>query len=132
NADFDMTRTTGDGETRPGTVIGTIAYMSPEQASGQNLDGRRDGFCVAVVLYELLSGRRPFSGKTDLEVMQRVIGATPDPLGAEVPQTLRNVVEKALEKDPSERYQTARDLVVDLRRVFRQKPVEAAPGPVAR
>jgi len=131
NADPDVTRSTADGQTRPGTVIGTIAYMSPEQASGQTLDGRSDVFSFGVVLYEMLTGRRPFSGKTDLEVMQRVINGTPELLGAEVPLALRNVVEKAIEKDPSERYQTARDLAVDLRRALRQKTVEAAAVPVA-
>jgi len=132
NADPGATRTIADGHTRPGSVIGTIAYMSPEQASGQRLDGRSDIFSFGVVLYEMLTGRRPFSGKTDLEVMQRVIHAAPEPLGAEVPQALRYVVEKALEKDAAERYQTARDLVVDLRRLGRQKTVEATAVSAAR
>jgi eukaryotic-like serine/threonine-protein kinase len=132
NANPDVTRTIAEGQTRPGTVIGTIAYMSPEQVSGQNLDGRSDIFSFGVVLYEMVTGRRPFSGKTDLEVMQRVIHGSPEPLGPEVPQALRNVVEKALEKDAAERYQTARDLVVDLRRLGRQKTGEAAAVSVAR
>src|SRR5436190_10613351 len=125
------TRTIAEGHTRPGSVIGTIAYMSPEQASGQSLDGRGDIFSFGVVLYEMLTGKRPFSGRTDLEVMQRVIHGIPDPLGAEIPQALRYVVEKTLEKDPAERYQTARDLVVDLRRLGRQKTAEAAAVSVA-
>jgi serine/threonine protein kinase len=132
NADASATRTIADGRTRPGSVIGTIAYMSPEQATGQSLDGRSDIFSFGVVLYEMLTGRRPFSGKTDLEVMQRVIHAAPEPLDTELPQTLRNLVEKALEKDPAERYQTARDLVVDLRRLGRQKTVEATAVSVER
>src|SRR5689334_15580622 len=104
NADRDVTRTIAEGQTRPGAVIGTIAYMSPEQASGQNLDGRSDVFSFGVTLYEMLAGKRPFGGKTDLEVMQRLIHAAPDPLGPEIPQGLRDIVEKALEKDPAERY----------------------------
>jgi serine/threonine protein kinase/Tol biopolymer transport system component len=132
NADPGATRTIAEGHTRPGSVIGTIAYMSPEQASGHSLDGRSDIFSFGVVLYEMLTGRRPFSGKTDLEVMQRVIHAAPEPPGAEIPQALRYVVEKALEKDPADRYQTARDLVVDLRRLGRQRTEEAAAVSAAR
>ena len=134
-SDSDATRTIAEERTRPGTVIGTIAYMSPEQASGQSLDGRSDIFSFGVVLYEMLAGKRPFGGKTDLEVMQRVIHAAPDPLGAEVPQRLRNVVEKALEKGPGDRYQSMRELVVDLRRAVRQEAgqstVNAVAAPVA-
>jgi serine/threonine protein kinase len=114
------------GETRPGVVIGTIAYMSPEQASGQPLDARSDIFSFGVVLYELLAGRRPFVGATDLELLQTVIHGEPEPLGAHIPIALRMVVEKALEKDPAERYQTMRDLVVDLRRVARQSGAASA------
>lgn len=131
----ELTRTIVEGQTRPGTVIGTIAYMSPEQASGQKMDGRSDAFSFGAVLYEMLAGKRPFGGKTDLEVMQRVIHAVPDALGPEIPQGLRNVVEKALEKDPAERYQSMRELVVDLRRAVRhetQQPiVEAVAVPAA-
>jgi len=114
------------GPTRPGVVIGTIAYMSPEQASGQRLDGRSDIFSFGVVLYEMLAGRRPFQGSTDLETLQAVIHAAPQPLGEEVPLALRMTVEKALEKDPAERYQTMRDLVVDLKRAQRLKTAETS------
>jgi Tol biopolymer transport system component/serine/threonine protein kinase len=108
------------GETRPGVVIGTIAYMSPEQASGKPLDARSDIFAFGAVLYELLAGRRPFTGASDLELLQTVIHGKPEPLGEHIPITLRVAVDKALEKDPAERYQTMRDLVVDLRRAARQ------------
>jgi serine/threonine protein kinase len=114
-------------ETRAGHIIGTIAYMSPEQASGRSLDARSDIFSFGVLLYELLSGRRPFDGASDLEVLKTVIHGTPEPLSSEVPIALRMVVEKALEKDPSERYQTTRDLVVDLRRLAQRKASETAP-----
>ncbi len=113
------------GDTRPGVVIGTVAYMSPEQASGKPLDARSDVFSFGVVLYELLAGRRPFTGATDLEILQTVIHGAPEPLGEHLPIALRMTVDKALEKDPAERYQTMRDLVVDLRRVARQS--EAVP-----
>ena len=114
------------GETRPGVVIGTVAYMSPEQASGKPLDPRSDIFSFGVVLYELAAGRRPFTGATDLELLQTVIHGAPEPLGEQLPIALRMAVDKALEKDPAERYQTMRDLVVDLRRVARQSEAVSA------
>jgi serine/threonine protein kinase len=121
----DATGTLTEGRTRPGVVLGTIAYMSPEQASGKKLDARSDIFSFGVVLYELLAGRRPFSGGTELELLKTVIHGTPPPLGEDVPLALRMLVEKALEKDPAERYQSMRELVVDLRRLLRQKVADA-------
>jgi serine/threonine-protein kinase len=109
-----------DKRTGAGVVIGTIPYMSPEQASGKPLDSRSDIFSFGTVLYELLAGRKPFAGSTDLEVLQKVIHETAAPLGDDIPPTLRSVVEKALEKDPDRRYQSTRELVIDLRRLARQ------------
>ena len=106
--------------TRPGMIVGTFAYMSPEQASGRATDARSDIFSFGIVLYELLAGSRPFTGATDKELLQTIIHGTPPPLGADVPYGLRMIVEKALENAPAERYQSARDLVVDLRRLTRQ------------
>lgn len=120
--DGDPARTLTEAQTRPGGIIGTIPYMSPEQASGGKLDARSDIFSFGVVLYEILAGRRPFGGKSDLEVLKTIIHAPPEPLPAGLPSSLRDAVEKTLEKDPADRYQTARDLVVDLRRAVRQKP----------
>ena len=119
-AQGEATRTVTEGRTRLGMVLGTIAYMSPEQASGKPLDARSDIFSFGIVLYEILGGRRPFTGASDLELLKTIIHGSPEPLGAEVPLALRNVVEKALEKDPAERYQSMRDMVVDLRRMIRQ------------
>ena len=119
---LELTRTRSAGHTRPGMIVGTIAYMSPEQAAGQPADARSDIFSFGVVLYELVAGRRPFEGATDLERLQALIGRPPPPLAdssPDLPADLRNLVEKALEKDPAERYQTARELVVDLRRSTR-------------
>jgi eukaryotic-like serine/threonine-protein kinase len=107
--------------TGPGVILGTLAYMSPEQALGKNLDARSDIFSFGVVLYELLSGRRPFVGTSDSETLRAIAVAPAEPLPANVPTELRMIVEKAIEKDPADRYQTARDLVVDLRRTLRQK-----------
>jgi len=115
-------------QTHLGMIVGTIAYMSPEQAAGKPADARSDIFSFGVVLYEVLSGRQPFAGATDLDVLQRVQHHTPDPLDGEIPPALRMVVEKALEKDPAERYQSMRDLVVDLRRVSRPTAETRAPA----
>lgn len=135
-ADFGLARLTESpsGEaastdsTLTGVVIGTIAYMSPEQASGQQLDARSDIFSFGIVLYEALVGSRPFDGGTDLEVLQAIIHAVPKRLPQSLPAGLRIAVEKALENDPADRYQSLRDLVVDLRRAGRQRTDEAAPA----
>ena len=124
----EVTRTLGETGTRAGTVIGTPAYMSPEQASGKPLDTRSDIFSFGILLYEVLSGRRPFSGNSDIDLLHQVIHTTAEPLPAAVPAALRTLVQKALEKDPASRYQSMRDLVVDLRRATRQ-PEEAPATP---
>jgi serine/threonine-protein kinase len=117
------TRTVSMSPTRHGVILGTIGYLSPEQARGSALDARSDIFSFGIVLYEALSGRRPFGGATDLHVVEAVLNDTPTPLGDEVPPELRAIVEKALEKDPADRYQSMRDFVVDLRRVGRNTGV---------
>ena len=109
-------------------IVGTIEYLSPEQARGAVLDSRSDIFSFGIVLYEVLSGRRPFTGSTDLHVVEAVLHETPPPLSDEIPLELRSVVEKALEKDPSDRYQSMRDFVVDLRRLTRHTGVAATVG----
>jgi Tol biopolymer transport system component len=127
----DATQTLTEYHTRPGVILGTIAYMSPEQASGRPMDARSDIFSFGVVLYELLAGRRPFSGSSELELLKTIIHGTAEPLGGDFPDALREIVGKALEKDPADRYQTARELVVDLRRSARQKVAEPLPRVVA-
>jgi serine/threonine protein kinase/Tol biopolymer transport system component len=114
-----------DTITRPGVIVGTLAYMSPEQASGRPADERSDIFSFGVVLYELLAGRRPFAAKTDLQILQNIIHSMPQPLREDVPSMLRLVIEKALEKDPGDRYQSMRELVVDLRRFTKMRMADA-------
>jgi len=131
NIGTDAAPTLTDAQTRSGMILGTVAYMSPEQASGNSVDIRSDIFSFGVVLYELLARRRPFDGKTDLEVMQSIIHQPAKSLSEvcpDLPVGLRMAVDKALDKDPAERYQTARDLVVDLRRVLRQQPEASVPA----
>ncbi|MBV8072900.1 MAG: serine/threonine-protein kinase [Acidobacteriaceae bacterium] len=126
-AEDNVTATAGESVTRPGVIWGTIAYMSPEQASGRPVDARSDVFSFGVLLYELLSGRLPFRGKTDAEVLQAIIHCPPQPLGEEVPLSLRIIAEKALDKDPNDRYQSMREVVVDLRRFTKGSGTEAPP-----
>ena len=105
---------------RAGVVVGTVAYMSPEQASGLPLDARSDIFSFGIVLYELLAGRRPFEAANDLELLKTIVHAAPPPLPSDVPELLRNAVERALEKDPADRYQSMRELVIELKRIGRK------------
>ena len=116
----DATRSMTDELTRRGAVVGTIAYMSPEQASGRRLDTRSDVFSFAIVMYQMLAGRRPFDGSTELEVLQKIIHGSPATLGTETPAAVRAVLEKALAKDPDQRYQSMREMVAEMRRLMRQ------------
>lgn len=118
-ATLSRTRTLTEEQTRRGIIIGTIAYMSPEQASGNTLDARSDMFSFGVVLYEMLAGQRPFRAATNLELLQQVIHAKPAPLSGDIPEPLRALVMKALEKNPADRYPSMRELVTDLRAVQR-------------
>jgi serine/threonine-protein kinase len=120
---------------QPGLLIGTIAYMSPEQACGQKLDARSDIFSFGSVLYELLSGQKPFAGVSGPETLQKIIHTAPEPLGAGIPEELRLLVEKALAKNPAERHQSMRELTADLRALVRQEKPPVAkstkPAPTA-
>lgn len=114
--------------TQLGVIVGTVSYMSPEQASGQPLDARSDVFSFAVVLYELLAGRRPFRGPTDLDVLHAIAHQSADPLPESIPLPLRGLIERALRKDPAQRVQTMREVVADLRRLVRQSGTTPMPA----
>ena len=96
--------------TEPGVVMGTPGYMSPEQVRGFSTDHRSDFFSFGVILYELLSGRRAFRGETNVETMTAILKQEPPDLPETVPEALRQIVAHCLEKDPRERFQSARDL----------------------
>jgi predicted ATPase len=119
--------------TSPGIVVGTVAYMSPEQAIGEPLDERSDLFSVGVVLYEALTGRAPFLGGNDLQTVEKIRHSSPDAIGRfnrDVPAELDRIVRKCLEKARALRYQSARDLLADLRSLARESgpAVVAAPS----
>jgi Tol biopolymer transport system component len=121
--DFGIAKATSDpgGETRtlhatePGAVVGTPAYMSPEQIRGRALDHRSDIFSLGVVLYEMTSGMCPFSGPSRVETMNAVLNQDPADLPPSTPQPLVRIITRCLEKDPTRRFQSASDLAFALR-----------------
>ena len=120
--------------TQPGTVMGTVGYMSPEQASGQPLDFRSDQFSFGAILYELAAGKRAFQRKTNAETLTAIIREEPEPLGQLAPQAplpVRWIVERCLAKDPEERYASTKDLARDLSSVRDHLSETSASGSLA-
>jgi serine/threonine protein kinase/WD40 repeat protein len=116
--------------TSPGVVMGTAAYMSPEQAQGRPVDARSDVFSFGCILYEAATGVRPFSGHSVVDTLHQIIHVDPAPIATRLPSApadLQRLVRKCLAKDPEERYQSMKELAIDLRDVRRQLDS----GPVA-
>ena len=117
---LDVTGVTAEHPTTFGTTLGTVAYMSPEQARGHEIDSRSDLFSFGVVLYQVTTGRLPFPGTTPVAVFESLLTSVPAPpssLNASIPAEFDRIVAKTLDKNPELRYQTAADLRADLKRL---------------
>ena len=115
--DFGIARAGASQMTEAGSIVGTAQYLSPEQARGAAVDARSDLYSLGVVLYELLTGKVPFTGDSPVEIAMKHLSARPDPPSAhrpDIPRDLDLVVMRALAKDPDERYQTADEMDADL------------------
>ena len=120
--DFGIARSGASQMTEAGSIVGTAQYLSPEQARGAPVDARSDLYSLGIVLYEMLTGKVPFTGDTPVEIAMKHLSQIPDPpskLRADVPHDLDAVVMRALAKDPEQRYGTAEEMDADLARVAR-------------
>jgi serine/threonine protein kinase/Tfp pilus assembly protein PilF len=118
-------------KTTPGMVLGTVAYMSPEQARGLTVDSRTDVWSLGVVLYEMVTGQRPFAAPTPTDLIISIVGREPEPLdklAPSAPTQLGRIVSKALAKDRDGRYHTADDLLVNLKDLKREVDAETRPS----
>ena len=117
-SDDHTSETTATLQTRPGLVLGTARYMSPEQARGQKVDARTDIWSLGVVLYEMVGGSPPFRGETPSDCIAAILTTEPPPLSGvlpDVPLKLESILQKALRKNSDERYQTTKEMLADLR-----------------
>jgi serine/threonine protein kinase len=135
--DFGLAKLKGSLKlTKTSSTVGTLAYMAPEQIQGEQVDARSDIFSFGVVLYEMLTGHMPFRGEHEAAMMYSILNEEPESLNKylpDVPSELLHVLNRALEKDPEERYQTVHDMLIDLRRLKKEttrvvRPSEGLPG----
>jgi serine/threonine protein kinase/tetratricopeptide (TPR) repeat protein len=118
-------------DTDRGTIMGTVRYMSPEQARGQAVDARTDIFSLGVVLYEVTTGHLPFEGHTPMDMLASILNQEPPPLARyspAAPAELQRIVSKALRKDREERYQVVKDLLLDLKSLKQELEIDAKLG----
>ncbi|MEN3331800.1 MAG: eukaryotic-like serine/threonine-protein kinase, partial [Blastocatellia bacterium] len=134
DADSSETTTELGHETVIGVVAGTVSYMSPEQGLGRDVDHRSDIFSLGVVIYEMLTGRLPFSGASSTEIIDVIVHTEPPAIARfnySVPHELERIVRKMLAKDPNYRYQSARELYIDLRNLQRDLQVNKQTGNIS-
>ncbi len=121
--DNDMTDTASNELTQEGKIMGTVAYMSPEQARGGPVDTRSDIFSFGILLYKMFAGVSPFDGSDKVSVLAKILEGRHEPLrlkNESIPPELDRIIDKCLKKDPNDRYQDTRDLMIDLRSLRRQ------------
>src|SRR5271154_3513292 len=117
--------------TERGAIVGTLAYMSPEQAQDKDIDARSDIFSFGIVLYEMATGKRAFPGESPVTIIGEILHKEPKPireLNPPAPEELQRIVVKTLEKDREDRYQTAHELMVDLRRLMKKETERSQSG----
>jgi len=115
-------------DTEPGVVMGTLSYMSPEQARGREVDGRSDIFSLGVVLYEMIAEQAPFEGDTPSDVIASILKVEPTPLSrfsSDIPAEMQRIVNRALHKDKTKRYQSAEEMLADLKSLKQDMEFEA-------